>query len=855
MKKVYIIIFILFIAFTGGTGFSQENKKTVSEMTKEELSELSYQDLMNLPLEDLMVVANKFGLSADEILEYFLNKDVTSASKRAEKSINSPLSTTVLSRDEIISSGATSIPEALRLIPGMIIREKTTGNYDAHIRGNDNLPPKNMFIYSENSISLVMIDGRPVYNYAFGGSFWETLPVELNDIDRIEVIRGPSSALYGPNAVSGVVNIITLKPEGKKLKTDAGVQIGNNSAKLANASLAFGVSDKLKVRLSGNYTHFNRSTDDFYVYDLGRSFSKSEMDTMHMWYNSSRSKMPVHEKFDEAIPDPSLSLDKYGVNAFIFYDLTKDINFNLSAGLNNANNNTTTLGNSEFPIAGRDADFKYFDIRSKIYGFSLQANYMMGTQDFQRASKGWDIDPQIANASLEYEKSFGSFVIRPGISYQSAIYDDTKSLTQEDITKLQGFLNGAPKITNVAGYIRGDYSFKEKLRLIAALRADKYNVPNSTYFTYQFISTYNINPRNLVRFVYSRANRGPFIVDSYANYNWQVVPTNSDGMTPQLLKWNGSKKLDLPVMDMFELGFRTQPFKNIMIDIEAFQSKTKHFSYFVPDTLDVTLNLATGKAVNSVAHIQYYNFDLASTQTGLTFNISAVVTKNLNVKVFGTFQKTDLENVYPKNYFNNLTEMQASIPSNPKLQQDGYLLTVAMRAQAAQAKLLAGLTPTTEELQAAQLFQTFNATQLGRIGQLQSQGYQETYQVYNTDIENGKIKNSMLEDSGNKATPSFYGGFSVSYSPTNKLNAYLSSYFFTSNEIIHSETDDTNSKGYDPIYKIDAKAIFSLKLSYKVYKENTIFINCRNLFNSSSREFAFMDKVYGKYLVGASISF
>ncbi|MGC3978733.1 MAG: TonB-dependent receptor plug domain-containing protein [Paludibacteraceae bacterium] len=399
MKKFLTLIFIISILFTG-ISFSQNDKKPVSEMTKEELSKLSYQDLLTLSLEDLMVVANKFGLSADEIMEYFLNKDVTSASKRAEKSINSPLSTTVLSRDEIINSGATSIPEALRLIPGMIVREKTTGNYDAHIRGNDNLPPKNMFIYSENSISLVMIDGRPVYNYAFGGSFWETLPVDLNDIDRIEVIRGPSSALYGPNAVSGVVNIITLKPEIKKLKTDAGVQFGNNNAKLANASLAFGVNDKLKFRVSGNYTHFDRSSDDFYIYDLGKRYSWSETDTMHMWYNPSRAKMKVHENLSEAIPDPSLALDKFGANAFIFYDLNKDISINVSAGLNNASNNTTTLGNSEYPIAGRDADFRYFDIRSKIYGFTVQANYMLGKQDFQRASKGWDIDPQIANASL-----------------------------------------------------------------------------------------------------------------------------------------------------------------------------------------------------------------------------------------------------------------------------------------------------------------------------------------------------------------------------------------------------------------------------------------------------------------------
>ncbi|NJK85337.1 MAG: Plug domain-containing protein [Bacteroidales bacterium] len=216
MRTLKYILIILFIGNFIQSFPQNTEPKSVSEMTKEEVLNLSYDDLLALPFEELIMAADKLGMSADQLLEYFLNKDVTSASKRAEKSIHSPLSTTVISKEEIEASGATSIPEALRLVPGMIVREKTPGNYDVHIRGNDNVPPKNMFLYSENMMSLVMIDNRPVYNYSFGGTFWETLPVDLNDVERIEVIRGPSSALYGPNAVNGVINIITKRTEGKK---------------------------------------------------------------------------------------------------------------------------------------------------------------------------------------------------------------------------------------------------------------------------------------------------------------------------------------------------------------------------------------------------------------------------------------------------------------------------------------------------------------------------------------------------------------------------------------------------------------------------------------------------------------
>jgi len=129
----------------------------------------------------------------DLSLEELMNIEIVSASKKAESSFKSPLSSTVLTKDEIIASGATSIEEALRLVPGMLIREESNGNYDVHIRGNDNLPPGNFAFYSENSMSLVMIEGRPVYNYANGGTFWEALPISIVDVKRIEVVPGPST--------------------------------------------------------------------------------------------------------------------------------------------------------------------------------------------------------------------------------------------------------------------------------------------------------------------------------------------------------------------------------------------------------------------------------------------------------------------------------------------------------------------------------------------------------------------------------------------------------------------------------------------------------------------------------------
>jgi iron complex outermembrane receptor protein len=816
MKKIYFLIFLIFIAFAG-TGFSQENKKTVAEMTKEELTELSYQDLMNLSLEDLMVVANKFGLSADEILEYFLNKDVTSASKRAEKSLNSPLSTTVISRNEIQNSGATSIPEALRLVPGMIVREKTKGNYDIHIRGNDNMPPKGMFVYSENSISLIMIDGRPVYNYSFGGTFWEALPIDLVDVERIEVIRGPSSALYGPNAASGAINIITRQVEGKKLKADGTVQLGNTAAKQANAGISLGLGNKLKVRLSGNYSYFERFQKDFYVFDYNKRFPTEEIKAMRL-----PTGVYVEEHFDDVFPRPELGLEKYAGNAFLHFDASKNVTMDLTAGSQYSQVISSTQGNHALSVVGRESSTSYVDFRLNAYGFHLQTNYLGGDQDVQRKTQGFHIQPKVFNGSLEYEKTFGSLILRPGISYQSSTYNDEKWV---DVEAKGGYLNGAKTLTSLAYYLRADYKTFDKLRLIAALRGDTYNKPDVTKLTYQFIASYDVNENNVVRAGYSRANRGSFMADTYANYYWQIVPGY------YTMHYEGNQNMDLPVMDMIEVGYRAKLSKKILFEIEAFHSEMKDFTFFTPDSMILTFDfspLKLGQPHNTVpnqiwSHGQYQNLDLKTVQNGITVNLSVVVNNNFNFKVFGTVQQTKLSNFYDRTIWQDFK----------------YLQTACATQYGADLMKIAGGD-----------FSPFPQNS-------NTKNYSAGYKTYR-DSSNVSITH--------KGTPSFYGGLMADYNFKRKLNFNTSFYFYGEQTMLHNKIDElgqyspeyiSNPSTYDAseAYTVQPKILVNLKVSYKFWKDNSVFINARNLLNNTEKEFGFMDQVKGLYLAGISFSF
>jgi len=257
MKKlntycIALCLLFLFSAFNRNIGYAQNITKPVSEMTKDDVLKLSYDDLLSLPFEDVLKLSSIVGVSADQLLKMILNKNVTTASKKQETVFDSPLSTTVLSKEEIEMSGATCIEELFRLVPGMIVRQESNGNYDIHIRGNDNIPPDNFSYFATNTLTLVMIDNRIVYNYINGGTFWETLPIAIGDIERIDIIRGPSSALYGANAVTGVINIITKNPESTDLKVNANLMGGTTNTKTADLSISKNFK-KFGIIASGNY--------------------------------------------------------------------------------------------------------------------------------------------------------------------------------------------------------------------------------------------------------------------------------------------------------------------------------------------------------------------------------------------------------------------------------------------------------------------------------------------------------------------------------------------------------------------------------------------------------------------------
>jgi iron complex outermembrane receptor protein len=133
-------------------------------------------------------------------LEELGNVEITTVSKDPQTVQKTPAAAYVITQEDIQRSGATSLPEALRLAPGVEVARIDADHWSVAVRG---------FAGQFSKSLLVLIDGRSVYTPLFSGVYWDAQNVMLEDVDRIEVIRGPGGTIWGANAVNGVINIIT----------------------------------------------------------------------------------------------------------------------------------------------------------------------------------------------------------------------------------------------------------------------------------------------------------------------------------------------------------------------------------------------------------------------------------------------------------------------------------------------------------------------------------------------------------------------------------------------------------------------------------------------------------------------
>lgn len=228
-------------------------------------------------------------------LETLMDLNVTTVARRTQNLMQTASAIYVIGHEQIRRSGATSLPEVLELAPGIDVSRINSFLWGVSARG--------LKAQFANKL-LVMVDGRSVYNPYFAGVFWDSLLPPLNDIDRIEIIRGPGASVWGSNAVNGVINILTYDSE---ITTDfrATVGAGNEERGFLRARQGF-KKGTLTGRLSAEYRNADEAYNPLQDSGAGDDFNTGQFSTRFDWrpsladiisFDSGYTETREHEQF------------------------------------------------------------------------------------------------------------------------------------------------------------------------------------------------------------------------------------------------------------------------------------------------------------------------------------------------------------------------------------------------------------------------------------------------------------------------------------------------------------------------------------------------------------------------------
>ncbi|MEQ1568230.1 MAG: TonB-dependent receptor [Myxococcota bacterium] len=430
-------------------------------------------------------------LAEVRFLEDAYERVVITASRVGQEPLDSPATVTVITADEIRLSGAVSIPDLLRRVVGVEVMTPSPGHSDVAIRG---------FQRKLNNKVLVLIDGRSTYLDFLGATFYGAMPIELEEIDRIEVIRGPGSAVYGANAVTGVINIITRTPgEGPQVvAADAGYP-----GIVRTSGVASGRFGATSYRLSAGMERHGRWAKDANLEDVDGA------------------------SVETFLPDEDLALDVLRMNARVDRQLQSWGAVSVSGGF------ATTEG-------------EFYNIGAlPKYGLSLNTSYLRGDvfaknlhlRTFWNSTRGrtglWvsypgerDLDSDIDNEVVDVEAEFPAKFETGGIEHQ---LNAGGGWRYKGIRF--GYLEGGydkPWIENHFQGFVNEQATAGVLSVVGSLRVDAHPlIPISQTVSPRGAVLWRVFERTSLRATAGSAYRAPSAIESYMQF---ALPTPADGL-------------------------------------------------------------------------------------------------------------------------------------------------------------------------------------------------------------------------------------------------------------------------------------------------------------------------------------
>ncbi len=461
-------------------------------------------------------VASTPALGPDELPEQDSSEvpyeeTVVTASRRAQATIEAPNATTVITAEEIRMSGATTLPDLLRRVPGAEVMALGVGSDNVSFRGfNQRIANK----------VLLLVDGRTEYQDFLGLTLWEAIPLGLNEIERIEIIRGPGSALYGANAMLGVINIITRQP-GTGPRAQFTGYAGNANA-FGGDMVASG-GDKLRFRASVGYSQADK---------WSRDYAQNRPDVASQVFN------------------PNLGFRAVRGNLVATYAFNKDFGVSAAGGINRVTTEIYPLGIlRNFFIDGNSgyakADFNAGPVKVKLFWNHLDADAGPQYTPIGQRSLATHVEANVFDGEALFQKEFnllGTHRLSAGISAR------LKRLSWTYLDALQEELHGA-------AFLQEEWRPVKQLILLGSYRVDYHPLIDNGHPGYPQSPRISLLWRPVesqaLRLSFATAFREPTFLESYLDIRSPVPGVNGASVLTQ-----GSKTLRPERLLAFELGYR-----------------------------------------------------------------------------------------------------------------------------------------------------------------------------------------------------------------------------------------------------------------------------------------------------------
>jgi iron complex outermembrane receptor protein len=505
-----------------------------------------------LPLVLVTTVWGQGGL-ADASLEQLLNTQVTSVSKKEERLARTAASVFVINQEDIKRSGARNLPDVLRMVPGVDVAQIDANAWAISIRG---------FNERYSNKLLVLVDGRSVYAPEFSGVYWDQIDIPLEDIDRIEVIRGPGASAWGANAVNGVISI-TTKPSKATQGGLASVVGGSEIDGDALVRYGGAISDSGTFRGFAKYSSFGSS-----ILADG-SDAHDEWSRIHGGFRSDWTLTPS----DSLTVQGNLFSNRGSQSTYHWF--------------------TTVPGDTPFrqevDAAGGNLLARWNHTFANGSSSSLQTYY----DQFRRNDIGEPDSQKTFDVDFQHHFSTGRHDIVWGVGY--------RRLTT-DVPPGYVFALTPPKRTDAlySSFFQDEVQLANTVWLTFGSKFE-----HNAYTGFEYEPNIRIawapDSRNTFWASASRAIRQPSRLETAVNVELAAYPINQ--YLTQALQLRGNSKFRSEQLHDYEAGYRAQLTRTLSADLDSFLSFYRDLATFEP----LTPELIPGLITQIQIPIQYRN--------------------------------------------------------------------------------------------------------------------------------------------------------------------------------------------------------------------------------------------------------